>query len=132
MLALALPGLTQSPSPSSTPTSAGPWLAQHAIEVILAVLFLVPGLFSLRKWLGTDFRAASAGERLLYTLYATARVGMWFAFAGFFIGFAVVENPTNIRWYIMVPIFLAGTQLLTGLFLSRPPSSTSSRERREQ
>jgi hypothetical protein len=128
----ALSGLTQSAAQTSTSGGGSPWLAHHALEVILAALLLIPALFSLRKWLRTEYRATSAGERLLYTLYATARVGMWFAFAGFFLGFAVVENPSDIRWYVMVPICLAGIQLLTGVFLGRSPSSSSSPGGRER
>ena len=122
MFGLPLLGVTASPPPH-VPTAPTHWLAQHAAELILAAVFVVPGLFSLRKWLNVDFVAGSAGERLLYTLYATARVWMWFAFAGFFVGYAAVENPISMRWFIMAPIALAAIQLLSGLFLGRSPSS---------
>jgi hypothetical protein len=69
------------------------------------------------KWLRTDFDAASVGERLLFTLHAAARAGMWFAFAGLFVGDAVVDESQDLRWYVLVPIGLAGVQLLSGLAL---------------
>jgi hypothetical protein len=93
----------------------------HAFELAVAGLFGVAGLLSLRKWLGAEFRAASLGEQLLYTLHTTARVGMWFAFAGFFVGYALVANPTDIRWYLLVPLGLAGVQLLTAVILWLSP-----------
>ena len=67
----------------------------------------------------TEFPAESLREQVLYALHVAARVGMWFAFAGFFLGFALVDEPSSFRWYILVPVGLAGVQLMTGLLLSR-------------
>src|SRR6266542_2526711 len=62
------------------------------VEMIVAGAFALVGLFSLRKWLRVDFEAASGGERIIYAIHVTARVGLWFAFAGFFFGYALVHR----------------------------------------
>jgi hypothetical protein len=97
----------------------------HALELAVAGLFAVGGVLSLRRWFRAVFRAASFGEQLLYTLHTTARVGMWFAFAGFFVGYALVAGPSDIRWYLLVPLGLAAVQLLTAVLLWRSPAAPS-------
>ncbi|HCO03214.1 MAG TPA: hypothetical protein DIT48_07620 [Actinobacteria bacterium] len=92
------------------------------VEYVLAGLLVMGGVRSASRWLGKRFDAASAGEQVLFALHIAARVGMWFAFAGFFVGYASVDDRTQFGWYIFVPIGLAGVQLLTGLALAREPS----------
>jgi hypothetical protein len=89
------------------------------VELVVAGLLAAGGARSLIRWMRAEFDPVSAGEQALYTLYRTARVGMWFAFAGFFAGYALVEDPGQFRWYIFVPIGLSGIQLLTGVMLGR-------------
>jgi len=89
-------------------------------EFAVAGLLGLMGLRSLAYWWRRDFVATSVGEHLLYVVYATARVGIWFALAGFFVGYAVVDyGPQGLGWYALVIIALAGVQLLTSFFLSR-------------
>jgi hypothetical protein len=112
---------TIGPSPTDGLTHpAGPSLSGvNIFELVLAGLLVVIGVRSLSKWLRTQFPSRSVGERLLYSLNVTARVGLWFAFAGFFLGEALVEKPDELRWYVLVLIGLAGVQLLTALALAR-------------
>ena len=63
-------------------------------------------------------------EHLLYALHVTARVGIWFALAGFFVGYALVDDPQQLGWFALVVIGLAGVQLLSAFYLSRTPRST--------
>jgi hypothetical protein len=91
----------------------------NIFELVLAGLLLLVGVRSLAKWLRVRFPARSMGERLLFSLNVTARVGLWFAFAGFFLGEALVDEPDGLRWYVLVLIGLAGVQLLTTLALAR-------------
>ena len=57
----------------------------------------------------------------------TGRIGLWFAFAGFFLiyasiqvrGRAALDDLEEFRWYLMVPLVLAALQLLGGWFLGR-------------
>jgi len=92
----------------------------NVVELAMAGLLAVAGLRSLVTWLRTEFEARSPGEQILYALHATARVGVWFAFAGFFAGYAVVDDPGHFTPFVMIPITLAALQLLTGFFLARP------------
>jgi hypothetical protein len=100
------------------------------VELVVAAGLAALGVRSLVRWLRTEFDSGSTGSQVLYALHVTARVGMWFAFAGFFAGYALVDEPQRIRWYILVPIGLAGIQLLTGIFLAREPGQREA-DRRE-
>jgi hypothetical protein len=92
-------------------------------ELVIAGVLALFGVRSLRTWLGRRFVSQSPGEQVVYSLHVTARVGMWFALAGFFVGYAVVDEPQGIaRWYAFVPLVLASVQLLSGFYLSRSPS----------
>jgi hypothetical protein len=93
------------------------------VELTIAVVLALFGVRSLRVWLGRRFVAESPGEQVAYSLFVTGRVGTWFALAGFFVGYAVVDEPQGIvRWYAFVPLVLAAIQLLAGFYLSRSPS----------
>ena len=95
----------------------------RALELVVAGALAAAGVLSLVRWLRTDFEPASARERLLYAVHLTSRVGMWFAFAAFAAGYALVDDPGRFTGFVMVPIVLAALQLLTGFLLSRADSS---------
>ena len=97
-------------------------------EIIAAGLLSFGGIRSLLHWYGRHFEATSFGEHFLYLMHVTARVGIWFSLAGFFLVYAFGEEPQRLRWFVLVPISLAGVQLLTGLLLGRSPSSSSPSE----
>ena len=88
----------------------------------LAAIFLLGAIRSLMTWARADFEAASPGEHVLYALHVTARVGLWFAFASIAAGFAFLDEPQRFRWFGLVPLFLAGVQLITGMVLAQGPS----------
>jgi hypothetical protein len=67
----------------------------------------------------TEFQAGSGRERIVYALHVTARVGLWFAFAAFFFGLALVDEPSRFTWFVLVPLCLAGLQLVTGVALGQ-------------
>jgi len=92
-----------------------------AALVIAAILALF-GVRSLMKWLRTLFDARSAGERALFAVHAAARVGIWFAFAGIFAGFALVDDAAAVRGFVLIPLFLAAIQLIAALALRREGS----------
>lgn len=96
-------------------------------ELVLATILVVVGMFSLRKWLRAHFQASSTGEQVLYSLHVTSRVGTWFALAGFFVGYAIVDEPQSFGWYVYVLIGLASIQLLTGFSLWRSSRSPDRR-----
>jgi hypothetical protein len=97
-----------------------------ALELVIAAVFVAGGLRSLWAWSRRRFEGADVVDHLLYALHVTGRVGLWFAFAGFFVLFSVTSidgKPTNeidrFRWYLMVPLALAAMQLLAGYALGR-------------
>jgi hypothetical protein len=94
----------------------------HVTELVIASILALLGVRSVFKWLGVPFKAETGGERVLFALHVTARVGMWFAFAGFFAGYALVDDEKGFRWYVLVPLALAGIQLLTSLALGMGPA----------
>lgn len=90
-------------------------------EYVIAGVLTLFGIRSLRHWMRHPFMARTTGEHVLFVLHATARVGIWFTLAAFFLGYALVEveDPAVFGWYLMVPIALAGIQLITSFYLSR-------------
>ena len=95
---------------------------------IVASLFLLLGIRSLIRWFRTHFEATSGTEQLLYSLHVTARVGIWFALGAAFLGYALVDEPQELTWFVAVPVVLAATQLLTSMLLARSPSGSDAPE----
>lgn len=112
--------VSQSPSPS--PFEQPPPPSLHVPELVIGLVLVFLGVRSLIRWMGTGFEAESVRDQLLFSLHSAARVGLWFAFAGFFLGFALIDEVDSfVKWYLFVPLGLAGIQLMTGVFLSRSP-----------
>ena len=96
-------------------------------EWVLAGLLALGGLRSLWVWARRPFEGSDAVDHALYALYVTGRVGLWFAFAGFFAisasiktqGRAFVDDFSEYRWYLAVPLVLAAMQFAAGYFLGR-------------
>ncbi len=97
------------------------------VEVGLAALLALAGLRSLWHWGRRPLEGGDAVDLVLYALHLTARVGLWFAFAGLFVitaliggrGRAFTDEFARVRWYLMVPVVLATLQFVTGYFLGR-------------
>jgi hypothetical protein len=85
--------------------------------LVIAVILALFGVRSLLKWLRTPFDAKSAGEGALFAVHAAARVGIWFAFAGIFAGFALVDDAAALRGFVLIPLFLAAIQLIAAMAL---------------
>ncbi|MFL5736466.1 MAG: hypothetical protein ACJ76P_03915 [Actinomycetota bacterium] len=90
------------------------------IELAIGVVLAVLGLRSLWRWSRTPLDSASPSDHLLYALYVTGRVGLWFAFAAVFIGYAVIDDVGRFRWFVLIPICLSAMQLVGGVLLGRP------------
>ncbi len=95
----------------------------NVLELVIGGILALLGARSLAHWFGTTFETTSLLEQLLFTLNLTARVGLWFAFAGFFVGYAVIDDLNWFDWYVFVLIGLAGVQLLTTVLLARGPTA---------
>lgn len=97
------------------------------VEGALALLLTLGGIRSLWYWLRRPFEGTDATDHVLYALFVTARVGLWFAFAGMFWiyatlevqGRAALDELRQYAWYVMVPITLAAVQVGAGWFLGR-------------
>ena len=89
------------------------------LELVLAALFLLFGLVSGINSL-RDARPVEEGSvRFLVAVHNAAKAGFWFALGGFFLGFALIEEPMGFRWFAMAPIAMAALRLATGALLSR-------------
>lgn len=103
----------------------------NVVEAILAVGLLSGGVRSLWRWSRRGFVGRDLTDHVLYAVYVTGRVGLWFAFAGFFLiaatieatGVAAAEELATYRWYVLVPLVLATLQLVAGVFLGRRPGA---------
>ena len=96
-------------------------------EIAMLVLFCLGGVRSLFSWSRRPLQSADLVDQLLYALYLTGRIGLWFAFAGLFLiyasievqGRAALDDLEEFRWYLLVPLVLAAMQLLGGWFVGR-------------
>lgn len=99
----------------------------RAIELGLTGLFVLGGLHSLWVWARRPFEGTDVTDHVLYALFVTGRVGLWFAFAGVFAlyawsdaaGRAAIDELGELRWYFVVPLVLAATQFGASYFLGR-------------
>ena len=102
------------------------------VEGAIAVLFLLGGVRSLWHWLRRPFEGTDVTDHVLYALFVTGRVGLWFAFGGLFLiyatldvqGRAALDELEQYSWYLLVPIALAAMQLGAGWFLGRRGAGT--------
>jgi len=102
-------------------------------EFGVALLLTGFGVRSLWYWARRPFGSTAIRDQLLYAVYRTGRVGLWFAFAGLFYLFAfigasdpepnritgelVVQHPSRYAWYVIVFAVLGAMQLVGGWFL---------------
>jgi hypothetical protein len=88
-------------------------------ELVLGGLFLLIGLRSAVQ----SIRDASTEEpgrvRALIALHEAAKAGFWLALGAFFLGYATVREPQEFRWFVMVPIAMAGLRLVAATLLAR-------------
>lgn len=98
-----------------------------AAELVLAAVLAVFGVRSLVHWARRPFEGTDPVDHVLYALYLTGRVGLWFAAAGAFLLFASIptqgqafaDDVRTYRWYVLVFVILGVVQLVAGWFLGR-------------
>jgi len=99
----------------------------NAAEWVASALLFAGGVRSLWIWSRRRFEGHDLVDHLLYAMFTTGRVGLWFAFAGLFAmyastdvqGRAFIEDVERFRWYVIVPISLSAVQFLAGQLLGR-------------
>jgi hypothetical protein len=107
------------------------------LEIGLAVLCSLGGIRSLWVWSRRPFESRDPVDHLLYAAFVTARVGLWFSVAGWFVLYGYLTETggslARFRWYLAVPLVLGGVQLLAGYFLGRrgerPSAVASAKDR---
>lgn len=57
--------------------------------------------------------------RALIALHEAAKAGFWLALGAFFLGYATVKEPQDFRWFVMIPIAMAGLRLVAATLLAR-------------
>lgn len=87
-------------------------------ELIIAGGCGALGVRSVIVSLRRPFEPADLRDRLLYALYVSCRAGWWFTLGLLFLGYGLVEQPQDLRWFLLVPIALGGIQLLSSLGLA--------------
>jgi hypothetical protein len=91
--------------------------------IVLASLLGLLGVRSAVRWSTVRFEAETLLEHVLYSVHVAARTSVWFALAGAFVGFAVLDEPERFQWYVFVPLGLAALQVLAAIALWRSPPS---------
>ena len=98
-----------------------------AFEIAMVALFGGLGVRSFVYWTRRPFDSRDPRDHLLFALFVTGRVGLWFALAGLFLlyaltntqGRAFVDDVRRYDWFVMVFILLAAAQFVGGYFLGR-------------
>jgi len=93
----------------------------NVVETVVGSVLALVGLRSLAVWGRRPFESGSFRDQLLYALFRTGRIGVWFALAGMFFAYAVSQNDQNLRWLVLVPIALAAVSAWCGYALGREP-----------
>jgi hypothetical protein len=102
----------------------------RVFEIAAAALLGLLGVRSCVYWIRRPLASRSVKHQVLYSLWVTGRVGLWFAVAGVFVisasihreGRAFTDEFHRYRWYFYVPLALAVVQLVAALLLSRSRS----------
>ncbi len=96
-------------------------------EGAMVVLFAALGVRSLLHWARRPFEGVDARDHVLFALFVTGRVGLWFGLAGLFLlyaltdtrGRAFIDDVRSYDWFVLVFMGLAAIQFLAGYFLGR-------------
>lgn len=89
----------------------------------LAFLCAIGGIRSLWIWGRRRFEGTDVAEVFLYTMFLTGRIGLWFAFAGLFVLYAMSDSLERgigeFRWYLLVLVGLSAAQFVGSQLLGR-------------
>jgi hypothetical protein len=89
------------------------------LELVLAGLFLLFGIISGINSLRDVEPVEDGRSRLLIAIHDAAKAGFWLALGGFFLGFALIEEPQEFRWFAMAPLGMAVLRLASAALLAR-------------
>ena len=105
----------------------------NVVEGVVAALFGLLGVRSAIYWLRRPLDSDVRRDHLLYALFVTSRVGLWFALMGLFLlfasvgtqGRAFIDDAARFNWYYVVLAVPAALQVISGFLLGRPPPPPS-------
>ena len=89
------------------------------VELVLAGVFLLFGVASGSNSLRGVEPMEDGRARFLLAVHDAAKAGFWLALGGFFLGFALIDEPQSFRWFALAPILMAAVRLLAAVFLTR-------------
>lgn len=97
------------------------------LEITVAAVFFAMGIRSLIYWIRRPFEGGDTTDQLLFSLFVTGRVAIWFAFGGVFLiyawvgtrGQAFLDDVADFSWYVLVILALAALQFVTTFLLGR-------------
>lgn len=92
------------------------------VEVALGSVLVLVGLRAAALAFGR-VQGERGGTRVWVALHETARAGFWLSLGAFFIGYALLPDLDDFRWFVLLPIALAGLRLVAATLLGRsePP-----------
>jgi len=87
------------------------------LEILAGATLVLVGLRT--AWRSVREIQPQGPGRVLMALHETARAGWWLSLGGLFLAYGLVGDTTQVRWFVMVPIAMAGLRLLSATFLRR-------------
>lgn len=98
-----------------------------AFELLLAAICFGLGIRSLVFWIRHPVDGADTTDLVLFSLFVTGRVAMWFCAAALFAiyasidtrGQAFLDDVGQYRWFLLVLLSLAAIQFVASFLLSR-------------
>jgi len=105
----------------------------NVFEVVIVALFTALGARSLLHWGRRPFDGVDAWDHVLFALFVTGRVGLWFGLAGLFLlysltdtrGRAFIDDVRRYDWFVLVFVGSTAIQFLAGYFLGRRAEARS-------
>jgi hypothetical protein len=99
----------------------------NLFEIVVVIVCAGLGVRSLLYWLRRPFEGRDVTDHLLFGLFVTGRVGVWFALAGLFSLYAVtdtqgrafIDDVRQFDWFFVVLVALAAVQLVASFLLGR-------------
>jgi hypothetical protein len=97
------------------------------VEILIAAVCVGMGVRSLVYWVRRPFEGGDSTDLVLFALFVTGRVAMWFVVGGLFAlyawigtrGQAFLDDVAQFSWCFLVLVFLAATQLVASFMLGR-------------
>ena len=89
----------------------------RVLEVSAGAVLILVGLRT--AWRSVRELQPEGGGRVLMAVHETARAGWWLSLGGLFLAYGLVEDWSQVQWFVLFPIVMAGLRLLSATFLRR-------------